>query len=157
MALDKIDRQILCCLQKNARMNASAIGEEISMSVSAVIERIKKLESSGILKRYTICLDEEKLGNDVLAFVEVSIEHYKYNEVLKGIQEYINSCPQILECHVVTGNCDILLKVVTETMKTLEGILNGLKDVNGVSYTRTSIVMSSLKNEVSPDFSKMVD
>ena len=104
MALDSVDKKIIRCLQDNSRMNASAIGEAVNMSVSAVIERIKKLENSGVIKKYTVCLNEEKLGNDVLAFVEVSTEQYKYNEVISGVQEFVRNCPQILECHVVTGN-----------------------------------------------------
>ena len=154
MALDSVDKKIIRCLQDNSRMNASAIGEAVNMSVSAVIERIKKLENSGVIKKYTVCLNEEKLGNDVLAFVEVSTEQYKYNEVIIGVQEFVRNCPQILECHVVTGNSDILLKVVTESTKSLEKILNNLKEVKGVSYTRTAIVMSTLKFEVSTGLSE---
>ena len=154
MALDSVDKKIIRCLQDNSRMNASAIGEAVNMSVSAVIERIKKLENSGVIKKYTVCLNEEKLGNDVLAFVEVSTEQYKYNEVISGVQEFVRNCPQILEWHVVTGNSDILLKVVTESTKSLEKILNNLKEVKGVSYTRTAIVMSTLKFEVSTGLSE---
>lgn len=149
MALDNVDKKIIRCLQNNSRMNASAIGEAVNMSVSAVIERIKKLENTGVIEKYTICLNEEKLGNDVLAFVEVSTEQYKYDEVISGVREFVRACPQILECHVVTGSSDILLKVVTESTKSLERILNNLKEVKGVSYTRTAIVMSTLKSEVS--------
>ena len=154
MALDSVDKKIIRCLQDNSRMNASAIGEAVNMSVSAVIERIKKLENSGVIKKYTVCLNEEKLGNDVLAFVEVSTEQYKYDEVISGVREFVRACPQILECHVVTGNSDILLKVVTESTKSLEKILNNLKEVKGVSYTRTAIVMSTLKFEVSTGLSE---
>lgn len=154
MPLDSVDKKIIRCLQNNSRMNASAIGEAVNMSVSAVIERIKKLENSGVIKKYTVCLNEEKLGNDVLAFVEVSTEQYKYNEVISGVQEFVQNCPQILECHVVTGNSDILLKVVTESTKSLEKILNNLKEVRGVSFTRTAIVMSTLKFEVSTGLSE---
>ena len=149
MALDSVDKLIIRCLQDYYLMIASAFGEAVILSVSAVIERIKKLENSGVIKKYTVCLNEEKLGNDVLAFVEVSTEQYKYNEVISGVQEFVRNCPQILECHVVTGNSDILLKVVTESTKSLEKILNNLKEVRGVSYTRTAIVMSTLKFEVS--------
>ena len=79
----------------------------------------------------------------------MSTEQYKYDEVISGVREFVRACPQILECHVVTGNSDILLKVVTESTKSLERILNNLKEVKGVSYTRTAIVMSTLKSEVS--------
>ncbi|MEE0639137.1 MAG: winged helix-turn-helix transcriptional regulator [Acutalibacteraceae bacterium] len=77
--MDKIDVKIIECLKKNARENASVIGSQVNMSVSAVIERIKKLEANGIIKQYTVVLDSKKLGMDITAFISVSMEHPKYN------------------------------------------------------------------------------
>ena len=80
--MDSIDVKILGCLKENARQNASAIGEYVNMSVSAVIERIKKLENSGVIQQYTLLLDTKKIGKDISAFISVSLEHPKYNEGL---------------------------------------------------------------------------
>ena len=73
--LDSVDKKILACLSENSRMNASAIGARINMSVSAVIERIKRLESTGIIKSYTVILDPSKIGRDLLAFIDVSTDY----------------------------------------------------------------------------------
>mgnify|MGYP002553118435 CR=1 FL=1 len=78
--MDTLDKKILECLQKNARQSASDIGKTIHLSVSTVIDRIRKLEASGIIQHYTAVLDEKKLGNDVTALMEVSLEHPRYCE-----------------------------------------------------------------------------
>ena len=151
--LDKMDKKILSCLSKNARMNASAIGEEINMSVSAVIERIKKLEATGIIKQYTVIFDEEKLGVGLVAFIEVGTD--KITSATDAVSEFAAKHPQVVECHVVTGSSDFLLKVCADTTKSLEKLLIELKSVQGVSTTKTSIVMSTAKQTFSPfDFGK---
>ena len=71
--MDKIDIKIIECLKKNARENASVIGSQVNMSVSAVIERINKLEANGIIRQYTGVLDSNKLGIDITSFISVSI------------------------------------------------------------------------------------
>ena len=78
--MDAIDIKILNCLKTNSRQNASAISEQINLSVSAVIERIRKMESNGIIKQYTVVLNSAQTGNDMSAFISVSIEHPKYHQ-----------------------------------------------------------------------------
>ncbi|MEG2939881.1 MAG: AsnC family transcriptional regulator, partial [Oscillospiraceae bacterium] len=77
--MDDIDIKILTLLQTNARATASEIGGGVGMSVSAVIERIKKLESSGAICRYTTIIDPKKVNKDITAFISISLEHPKYN------------------------------------------------------------------------------
>ena len=71
--MDKIDLEILACLKDNARMKASDISKKINLSVSAVIERIKKLEANNTIEKYTITLNQKQLGNDLIALKEVSL------------------------------------------------------------------------------------
>lgn len=144
--MDNIDIKILRYLRENARMNASDIGERISMSVSAVIERIKKLEVAGIIKQYTIVLDPKQIGKDVLAFISVSLEHPKFND---SFSNSVHKIEQITECHYITGDFDFFLKVVAGSTQELTNILNEIKSVNGVSLTRTLVVLSTMKNNIS--------
>ena len=148
--MDAIDIKILNCLKDNARENASAIGEKVNMSVSAVIERIKKMEASGIIKQYTVILDPKAVDKTVLAFISVGIEHPKFNE---DFTDFVKSRSEILECNYITGECDFLLKVCSGTTQQLKRILNDIKSVHGVSFTRTLIVLSTVKNDysISPD------
>lgn len=144
--MDSIDVKIVNCLIDNSRTNASEIAEKVQLSVSAVIERIKKLESSGIIKKYTVILDSALLGKDVTALIMVSLEHPKYNA---SFIEATMQHDQISECHYIAGDFDYLLKVSTFNTKRLERVLNDIKSVQGVSKTKTMIVLSTMKNEYS--------
>ncbi len=144
--MDKVDIQIMECLKNNSRENASVIGSKINMSVSAVIERIKKLEKNGIIKQYSIILDAKQMGMDVLAFIWVSMEHPKFND---DFVEFVKGHNRIVECHYITGDFDYLLKVNTDTTKSLEKILNEIKSVGGVSLTKTLVVLSTVKEDFS--------
>lgn len=144
--LDNTDIKIINLLRKNSRANASEIAETIKLSVSAVIERIKKLENNGIILGYTVVLDNCAVGKDVLAMMSVSIEHPKHNAAFEAA---ILQNPNILECHYIAGDFDYLLKVITDNTKSLEKTLNEIKSLHGVSKTKTHIVFSSPKNEVS--------
>ena len=73
--MDSLDRQILSILKQNARKKASDISKEIHLSVSTVIERIRKLEAAGIIESYTVIINEQKTGNDLTALMEVSLDH----------------------------------------------------------------------------------
>ena len=140
--MDSIDVKIIECLKANSRENASVIGSKVNMSVSAVIERIKKLEASGIIKQYSLVLDKEKLGLDLAAFISVSMEHPKYND---DFINFISRNPQIVECHYITGDFDFILKICTTSGKGLEKLVNEIKSVRGVSLTKTLVVLSTNK------------
>ena len=143
--MDSLDYKILCCLKENARENATNIGAKINLSTSAVIERIKKLESSGLIQQYTTIIDSNISGRELTAFISVRLEHPKFNE---SFVNAINGSDEIVECHYIAGDFDFILKVVTISGKTLENVLNDIKSLAGVSLTRTSVVLSTNKNEV---------
>lgn len=143
--MDMLDYQILSCLKENSRENATNIGAKINLSTSAVIERIKKLENSGIIEKYTTLINQELLGRNLFAFMYVGLEHPKYYE---NFVKQINENSSVAECYYVAGDFDFILKIVTKTGKGLEQILNYIKSVNGVSMTRTSVVLSVNKCDV---------
>ena len=144
--MDGMDIKILHCLKKNAREKASEISKEINLAVSTVIERIRKMESSGIIQSYTIILDEKKLGNDVTALMEVSLEHPKYYD---AFTEMIQSNPNIVSCYYMTGDFDFILKIICKSSEHLENIHRTIKGQNGVSATRTHYVLKNVKNSYS--------
>ena len=143
--MDALDYKILACLKDNSRVNATDIGAKINMSTSAVIERIKKLESAGVLKKYTILVDQKLLGRELSAFVYVRLDHPKYYE--NFVDEILKN-DAVAECHYIAGDFDFLLKVITDADKSLEDILNSIKSIRGVSLTRTSVVLSTNKYDV---------
>ena len=148
--MDQIDVKILKCLQADARENASLISEKVGMSVSAVIERIRKMESNGLIERHTTIINNLKAGKDVSAVMQIELEHPKYND---DFRVQVQSNREVLECYFVTGEFDYLLKVVTGNTESLERLLNTIKSIPGVQRTLTSVVMSSVKFQpsVSPD------
>ncbi|MEI3520626.1 MAG: winged helix-turn-helix transcriptional regulator [Anaerosacchariphilus sp.] len=82
--MDNIDLSILKCLKDNSRQTASTISQTINLSVSAVIERIRKMEAKGVIQQYTVVLDEKQLGNDLTVFISVRLEHPKYGKEFAG-------------------------------------------------------------------------
>lgn len=144
--MDAIDHRILACLKENSRENATNIGAKINLSTSAVIERIKKMESSGLIEQYTTIINQSKLGRELMAFITVRLEHPKHYE---NFVEIVNSNSAIAECYYIAGDFDFILKVVTKSGKNLEDILNSIKSIEGVSMTRTTVVLSENKREVS--------
>ncbi len=144
--MDAIDYRILACLKENSRENATNIGAKINLSTSAVIERIKKMESSGLIEQYTTIINQSKLGRELMAFITVRLEHPKHYE---NFVDVVNSNSAIAECYYIAGDFDFILKVVTKSGKNLEEILNSIKSIEGVSMTRTTVVLSENKREVS--------
>lgn len=141
--MDEIDQKILYFLRENARMTASAIGGQVNLSVSAVIERIKKMESTGIIRQYTTLVDHAYMGRDICAYISISLEHPKYND---NFTKMIAQSGHVDECHYVTGDFDFLVKVATDSMRALEGVLGEIKSIQGVSLTRTHLVLSTVKH-----------
>lgn len=144
--MDAIDYEILRCLKKNARIKASAISEKINLSVSTVIDRIHKLERSGVLEQYTIVLNPKEMGNDLTALMEVSLEHPRHFEAFtQMVQENSN----IVSCYYLTGEFDFLLKIITDSSDSLELIHRKIKSMEGVSFTHTHFVLKNIKNDYS--------
>lgn len=143
--MDSLDYKILAVLKENSRANATNIGAKVNLSTSAVIERIKKLESAGILKQYTVILDQKLLGRELTAFIYVRLDHPKYYENFVSI---IKDNDSVAECHYIAGDFDFILKVLTKADHTLEDVLNSIKSIDGVSLTRTSVVLSTNKYDI---------
>lgn len=140
--MDKIDISILHCLTKDARMNASQISAKVNLSVSAVIERMKKLESSGLIRGYTALIDERAAGFDVQAMISIRLEHPKYNQSFTQ-QMREHSC--VMECFYITGDFDYVARVSTCSTEELTRVLNDIKEIPGVSLTRTYVVLDTIK------------
>ncbi len=151
--MDKLDYQILAELRKNARQTASEISKSIHLSVSTVIERIRKMERSGLIEAYTVITSDSRLGNDITVLMEISMEHPRYNdEFIRSVNEN----PNIIACYYLTGEFDFLLKISCRSSLHLEQIHNTIKDCAGVRLTRTHYVLRTVKNvhSSSPEISE---
>lgn len=144
--MDAIDVKILKLLQKNARITASEISSEINLSVSAVSDRLKKLESSGIIQQYTAIINPRKLDKDLTVIMFISLERPKFSD---RFVEFVKSEDEILECHYIAGDYDYALKIITKNTYTLENLLNRIKSASGVQKTKTVVALSAAKNNYS--------
>lgn len=141
--MDSMDSSILKCLNENSRQSATEISQKVHLSIAAVIERIRKLERNGVIQKYTIITDPHKIGNDVTALMEVSLEHPKYYEEFTKV---MNDNPNVITCDYLTGDCDFMLKIQTHSSETLEQLHRVIKSIQGVSGTKTYFVLKEIKS-----------
>ena len=141
--MDKIDYRILHMLKQNGRETASEISKEIHLSVSAVLDRIKKMEEGGVIKGYTVTVDARALGNDMTAIMEISLEHPRYHD---SFTEMVKEHPNIVDCYYLTGDYDFFLKISCASPDDLESIHRTIKSTPGVSATRTHFVLKKINN-----------
>jgi Lrp/AsnC family leucine-responsive transcriptional regulator len=134
--LDSVDWQILCELQQDARLSYAEIGRRVGMSAPAVMERVRRLEDAGIIGGYTVRLDVARLGLPIQAIVRVRFPGDRYPQMLKLIKD----CPEILECHHVTGDDCLVMKIAVASVGDLEPLIGRL---GSFGQTTTSIILSS--------------
>ena len=142
--MDNLDLRILKCLGRNARLAASAISEEVNLSVSAVIERIRKMEACGLIKGYTIQIDQEKIGNHIVAIVEISLRHPDYYD---GFAEMVRNCNNIACCYYQTGEFEFALRIEAADNDQLDQVYRMVKSYEGVVKIQTHIVLKPVKVE----------
>ncbi|MBI2963089.1 MAG: Lrp/AsnC family transcriptional regulator [Deltaproteobacteria bacterium] len=138
--LDDIDLGILSVLQENCRTSLAKIGEQVGLSAPSVIERVKKLEDSGVIRGYHAILDARRLGMDITAFIGVYVSHPRS---IGGFESEVETIEDVLECHHVTGSYTLLLKVKTPNTSSLEALISRLRSINGVEKTETMVVLST--------------
>lgn len=120
--LDSYGRQLLDELQANARLSLAELGRRVGLSPTATAERMKQMEEVGILRGYTVDIDREALGLEVMAFIRMSCGGQNYHRLL----DYVQTLEEVRECHHLTGGDDLLLKVTTTSMADLEALIEAL-------------------------------
>ncbi|MER7537951.1 Lrp/AsnC family transcriptional regulator [Streptomyces sp. NPDC097704] len=133
---DGTDWRILEALQSEGRASFAELARAVSMSPSAVTERVRRLEDAGVITGYTAIVDQDRLGLPILAFVRLRYPHGNY----KPFHDLLDTTPEVLEAHHVTGDDCFVLKVAARSMKHLEGITGKIATLGAVT---TSIVYSS--------------
>ena len=113
MSLDTTDRKILAALQKNGRMSNSELSEQVNLSPSACHRRVQRLEVEGYIRNYVALLDARKMNVPTTVFVEITLQG-QAEEVLDAFEKAVARIPDVLECHLMAGSADYLLKVVAE-------------------------------------------
>ncbi len=145
--LDRIDKRILTELQANARISNSELARRVNLSATPCAERVKSLEQRGYISGYQARLDPEKLDLGLLVFVEISLNRTG-PDVFAEFREAVVQLPEVLECHLVSGSFDYLIKARVADMAAYRQLLGEtLLVLPGVSDSRTYVVIEEVKEK----------
>ena len=149
MALDNTDKKILKILQKHGRISNAELARQINMSPPPTLERVKKLEKSGVIQDYVTLVNPEKLGFSCFTYVEITLVRHGR----EGVERFMNAITrldEVMECHHITGGADFLLKVASRDIPDYENfVLHKLTALPEVQHLKTMVVLSTLKHETS--------
>lgn len=147
MSLDILDLKVLSQLMQQARMTWADLAAQLGLSAPAAADRVRKLEERGIIQGYLTKVDAHSLGYDLTAFIAITLEHPRDRD---GFLAEVHATAEIQECHHIAGDGDYLLKVRCQGTRGLERLITDvLKEIPGVIQTRTTIVLSTLKETIS--------
>lgn len=134
--MDAFGRSLLKELQDNARLSIAELARRVGLSPTATAERMKQMEEAGIVRAYTVEMDREALGLEVLAFIRLTCDGQHYFRLI----DFVQTLEEVRECHHLTGGDAFLLKVTTTTMSNLEALIEALLPYGNPV---TSVVLST--------------
>lgn len=144
--LDRIDLTILDTLQKNGRISNADLSKKVSLSASPCLERVRRLEAEGYIKRYGAHLDASLLNYGMSAFIQVTLDRTT-SDVFDNFKAELQGIKEVAECHMVAGGFDYLLKLRFENMEAYRQVLSVIVELPAVAQTHTYIVMEQVKHD----------
>lgn len=145
--LDRTDLRMLRELQKNGRVPVVELAEKVSLSATACQRRLRRLEDSGVIERYAAVLNPAALGQNIQAFIRVSIERQS-KDVTEAFEAAIKRQPEVRACYVMTGDLDFLLQVLVPDLQAFaEFSMKVLIGLPGVKDVRSSLVLEAVKQD----------
>lgn len=143
--LDAVDIRILQALQENARASVTELADRVGLTTSPCVRRLKRLEDAGIIQGYAVLLNQEKVGLPVSVFVSVKLETQR-EEALQIFEDAMRRSSQVVECYLMTGTRDYLLRVVVPDLAAFERFLKEtLTRVDGVGSIESSFALAQVK------------
>ena len=140
--LDDLDIKILNLLQHKGRTKRNELAEVVGLSIPSISDRLHKLEEKGIIEGYFTKLDKKAFGYDIMVYILVMMESSKH---YKGLISRVEKIPSIIECHSVLGEGSHLLKAIVKNSESLEKLLGDIQSWPGVVSTKTTFVLSTIK------------
>jgi len=142
---DPIDLRLLDRLQNEARITNVALAESVNLSPAPCLRRVRDLESAGAIRGYVTLIDPEAIGLHVSVFIQISLEKQVLN-ALKNFEETIAGYPEVMECYLMTGDSDYLLRVVARDLAALQSfIVDRIACLPNVANIRSSIALKQIK------------
>ncbi|MDN5929200.1 MAG: Lrp/AsnC family transcriptional regulator [Hyphomicrobiales bacterium] len=143
--LDRTDKAIIATLQTDGRISNAQLAEKIGLSASPCWQRVRKLESAGVITGYSVIVDSNRLGVTETVIIEVVLERHD-DEILEGFGKEMAAMPEVLEVYLITGEYDYLIKVAVNGTAAYEEFLRRkLYKVPGIRQTRSSFALRCLK------------
>ncbi|GHG88299.1 MULTISPECIES: Lrp/AsnC family transcriptional regulator [Pseudodonghicola] len=144
MSLDDTDKRILTLLQKKGRMSNADLSEQVNLSPSACHRRVQRLEADGYIRDYVALLDARKMGVPTTVFVEITLQA-QADEVLDAFERAVARIPAVLECHLMAGSADYILKIVAEDTEDFARIHRQyLSRLPGVAQMQSSFALRTV-------------
>lgn len=145
LELDAIDLKILDTLQVDGRLSITELGERIGLSTSPCSQRVKRLERAGVITGYHARLNAEAVGRPLLVFVEITLAE-KSEQIFKKVRDELQNMPEVLECHLVSGSFDYLVKARLKGMSEYRQLLGTmLKRIPVAAQSNSYVVMEEVK------------
>jgi Lrp/AsnC family leucine-responsive transcriptional regulator len=150
MNIDSIDHELLGALRENARVSNAALGRIVGLTPPAVLERLRRLESAGVIRGYHAAVDGEAIGYGLTVFLSISLEHHGATAV-DAFTRAMDAIDEVVECHQVTGRPDFFAKVVARDVEHYKAVLmTRLSDVPGIDRVETHVVLQTYKDDDLP-------
>lgn len=144
-SLDELDLRILAALQRDARITNVALAEAVHLSPAPVYRRVQELEAAGVIRNYVTLLDPDALGLGVSMFISVSLDK-QVDSALRAFEARIADYPEVMECYLMTGESDYLLRVVARDLKSLTALITDrLARIPNVASIRSSLALKQVK------------
>ncbi len=148
MKLDKTDRKILEILQKSAKITNAQLSKEIGLSPAPTLERVKKLESLGVITSYHAKLNTEKIGLGVSTFVLVTLRGHNRENIEQFMKE-VDKIEEVIECHHITGAGDFILRIISKDIQSYQKLmLEKVSDIKVVDNMQSMVVLSTFKDSM---------
>jgi len=146
MPLDAIDKKLLAYLQQDSKQTNKELSLKLNLSVTAVFERIKKLERNGIVRQYVALIDPDKVNLGIIVFCHVKLEKHA-KDAITYFEAEVKKLPEVLECFHVSGEYDYLLKVIVKDMEHFRQVMvDKLTTLKYIGSTQSSFTISEVKN-----------
>ncbi|MEO5321933.1 Lrp/AsnC family transcriptional regulator [Mesorhizobium sp. CC13] len=143
--MDAKDRQIIAALQQDGRLTNQELSERVSLSPSPCLRRLRLLEDAGVIKGYTAIVDEQAYGLPITVFVRIRLERHT-EDVIEAFERKIRDIDTILDCYVMTGDADYLLRVLVESLQDYEQFVRiRLHKIEGIAAIDTSFAYGIVK------------
>lgn len=144
--IDAVDRRILEALQADGRLTATDLADKAGLTTSPCLRRLRLLEEAGVIRGYTALVDQAQVGLPISVFVSIKLERQS-EDAMERFETAVRRCPEVLECYLMTGPRDYLLRVVARDLDDYERFVKGtLTRMSGIANIESSFALSQVKH-----------